>query len=127
MFSYKLACWITNTDNQMDGCSSYGMVPVRKDMLGDISLMFGGGWITNVFNTAFAQLVENRYTTTPLTPKYGEVGKNYIEAWYDICVGQSCVTNGRLSREMVKNILETKYVPIQKKILGSEYPITIDN
>lgn len=120
--SYELGRWITNTDNQVDECSNFGMVPVRKDILGDISLMFGGGWVTNVFNAAFAQLVENRYTTIPLTPKYGDVGKNYIEAWYDMCVGQGCVVGGKLSREEVKRILTQKYVPIQKEILGKEYP-----
>ncbi len=120
--SYDLARWITNTDNQIEGCSNYGMIPVRKDILGDISLMFGGGWITNIFNTAFSQLVENRYTTIPLTSKYGEVGKNYIEAWYDICVKKNCVKDGKVNRRKIFEILEEKYIPIQKDKLGDEYP-----
>lgn len=120
--SYQFARWITSTDNQVEECSNFGMVPVRKDILGDISLMFGGGWVTEIFNTAFAQLVENRYTTIPTTPKYGDVGKNYIEAWYDICVGQSCVIDGKLSRKAISKALNEKYVPLQREILGKEYP-----
>lgn len=122
VLSYKLARHITTNDNQVEGCSNFGMVPVRKDILGDISLMFGGGWVTSVFDVAFAQLVHNRYTTIPLTDHYDEVGKNYIELWYDICVGQSCVVDNIFSREEIANIVNAKYIPVQKQILGSEYP-----
>jgi hypothetical protein len=66
--------------------------------------------------------VENRYTTIPLTPKYADVGNNYIDAWYDICVGQKSVVNGKISRDLVQKILDEKYVPLEKTFLGSEYP-----
>ncbi|MFP4521471.1 MAG: ABC transporter substrate-binding protein [Fibrobacterota bacterium] len=108
---YKLAEYITNTDNQIAGCSNFGMVPVRRDILGDIGLMFGRGWVSDVFNTAFLQLKENRYNTIPRIEHYSRVSDIYIEAWYDICVNGNRGPGGRVSAPYIKNLIKSVYQP----------------
>ena len=117
--SLKLIEFITNTENQIEGCSSYGMVPVRKDILGELSLMFGGGWITQVFHVASLQLVENKYTVVPQIEEYWSMGENYIDAYYDICING---LPGRITKENIQRRLQERYIPRQKKLLGKKYP-----
>ncbi len=120
--SFELAHYITNTENQIEGCSGFGMVPVRQDILSELGLMFGGGWISEVFHVASQQLVENRFTVIPLVDEYDEIGENYIAAFYDICIKGSGLTDGKIDKAKIQKILETKYIPIQKSILKNKFP-----
>jgi len=120
--SYKLAHHITNTENQIEGCSNFGMVPVRQDMLSELGLMFGGGWISDVFHVASQQLVENRFTVIPLVDEYPEVGKNYRDAFYDISIKGNTGENNKIDFDYISNLLKTKYVPMQKEVLKGNYP-----
>ena len=109
--AYELAHWITNTQNQIEGCSGFGMVPVRQDILSELSLMFGGGWITDIFYTASRQLVENKYTVIPKVNYFSEVGDLYIDAYYDIAVSGNV---SPLTFNEIKRILKTQWSPKQK-------------
>ncbi len=120
--SIKLARYITSQEKQLESCSNFGMVPVRQDILSDLSLMFGQGWISKVFQTSFTQLVENKYTTIPLIQEYDQIGKNYIEAWYDICVNKNFGKDGNVSRQHINQVLNAKYVKTAKAILKNNYP-----
>ncbi len=99
--AFELALHITNTANQIEECSSFGMIPVRQDMLGELGLMFGGGWMSRVFRVASQQMVENRFTTPPLVKDYGDIGENYLKA-YDKLVLQSTVVPTR--EEILKEL-----------------------
>ncbi|MBF0432846.1 MAG: extracellular solute-binding protein [Fibrobacteria bacterium] len=120
--SFELAHYITNTENQIEGCSGFGMVPVRQDMLSELGLMFGGGWISEVFHVASQQLVENKFTVIPLVDEYSDIGKNYIDAFYDICIGGNTGPDGIIDYNHIQKVLSDKYIPKQKNILQKKYP-----
>ena len=63
--SYRLARYITSTKSQLKDCSRFGMIPVRKDILSDMSMLFGEGWITEIYETSFKQLMNNGSAVLP--------------------------------------------------------------
>ncbi len=117
--AYELARHITNHDNQAHECSKFGMVPVRKDIMNRIGETFEMGWVGEIFRVSISQLEKNDLTTIPLAREYSETSKNYIEAWYEMCVNQFSVNNPSIvSRDNIVEKLNGKYVPLQRKILG---------
>jgi hypothetical protein len=116
--SYQLARYISNTKNQINDCSRFGMIPVRKDILGDISMLFGGGWITEIYQTSFKQLMNNGSTILPVNVHTDKIGNLYLDAWYDIVVNKNWSDNGRFPQwEHVQRVLETKYAPQAARVL----------
>jgi hypothetical protein len=95
------------------------MVPVRQDLLGELGLMFGGGWTSEVFQAASQQLVENRYTVHPLIEEYDGVARNYAEAFREICLSGS---SQKTRLEDIRKALDERFVPRQRRILGDKYP-----
>ncbi|MBD3391823.1 MAG: extracellular solute-binding protein [Chitinivibrionales bacterium] len=89
LVSYKVARHITSTENQVQGCSRFGMIPVRKDILSDMSMLFGGGWITEVYDVSFKQLMANKKTVLPSHPKFDKIRDVYLDAWFDIVVNRN--------------------------------------
>jgi len=87
--SFELATHITGTTNQIQECTRFGMIPVQKDILGDMSMMFGGGWITQIYETSFRQLMHNRHTVIPGNKFFNDIAALYLDAWYDIVVNKN--------------------------------------
>ena len=117
--SYQMARYITSTKSQVQDCSRFGMIPVRKDILGDMSMMFGGGWITSIYETSFRQLMINKYVSVPGDAHFDEVSAVYLDAWNDIVVHRNWSDNGDVPRwDRVKKILTEKYVPRVAAILA---------
>ncbi|MDQ3000808.1 MAG: extracellular solute-binding protein [Fibrobacterota bacterium] len=117
--SFQLAHYLSNTQNQIVESSAFGMIPVRQDLLGELGLMFGGGWTSDVFQTASHQLVENRFTVAPLVEEFTDMGLNYLNAYRDICLPGA----GQKTRfEDIQKALEERYIPRQRQILGAKYP-----
>jgi hypothetical protein len=120
--SYQLARYITGTKNQINDCSRFGMIPVRKDILGDMSLLFGGGWVTEVYETSFRQLMNNGSTILPVTINTDRIGNLYLDAWYDIVVNKNWSDRGAFPQwDYVRRVLESKYAPQAAKILGTDH------
>lgn len=121
--AYKLARFITNHDNQAVECSKFGMVPVRKDIINRLSETFEMGWVGEIFKVSVAQLDYNGLTTVPLDKEYGDVGKNFIEAWYELCVNKfSKPSADKPGVEAMKAVLTEKYLPLEKSILKEKFP-----
>jgi len=80
VLSYKLARFVTNTSSQIKDCSRFGMIPVRKDILSDMRVMFGGGWITEVYETSFKQLMINKNTILPQSKYIDKISNIYLDA-----------------------------------------------
>jgi len=119
--SYKLARYITSTKSQINDCSRFGMIPVRKDILGDMPLLFGGGWITEIYETSFRQLMNNGSITLPANANIDRIGNLYLDAWYDVVVNKNWSANKKFPQwEYVRQILETHYAPRAAKILKNE-------
>ncbi|MDD5673498.1 MAG: extracellular solute-binding protein [Chitinivibrionales bacterium] len=118
--SYELAMAITNTQNQIQESSRFGMIPVRKDILGDMSMLYGGGWITRIYEASLQQLIFNKYTTIPGNAHFDRIGGLYLDAWYDIVVDRNW--SGKSldfpNRAFIQKLLEEKYAPQAQKILS---------
>lgn len=117
--AYRLAHYLSNTRNQILESSTFGMIPVRQDLLGELGLMFGGGWTSEVFQTASRQLVENRFTVVPLVEEFTELGANYLAAYREICMPGALQ---KTRHEDIRKSLEDRYIPRQRRILGAKYP-----
>jgi hypothetical protein len=118
--SYRLARYITGTKAQINDCSRFGMIPVRKDILGDMSIIFGGGWVTDVYETSFRQLMNNGSTTLPTNPVTEKIAGLYLDAWYDIIVGRNWSPDGKTPQwDYIQHVLETRYAPQAAKLLGN--------
>jgi len=121
--AYQLARFITNHDNQAVECTKFGMIPVRKDIINRLSETFELGWVGDIFKVSVGQLDYNNMATVPLVKEYGDIGKNYIEAWYEICVDKfSKPTGAKVDEAAIRNVLTTKYVPLEQQILKDKFP-----
>jgi ABC-type glycerol-3-phosphate transport system substrate-binding protein len=120
--SAALAQWITNYENHLAECKVFGMMPIRKDILADVQKVFPKDWMADVFATSIKQLQLNGDTTGPLLREYADVGKIYLDAWYDIVVGKHYGTSGKVDRGYIRKRLNDIYVPEMKDVLGEKYP-----
>jgi ABC-type glycerol-3-phosphate transport system substrate-binding protein len=120
--SYELASFITSTSQQIQECSRFGMVPVRKDVLSDMNMLFGGGWISRIYETSFKQLMQNGLTTLPMNPKLGRIGEVYLDAWYDIVADKNWSADKLFpQRDHIRETLARKYaVQAQRILSGAE-------
>ncbi|MCU0608213.1 MAG: extracellular solute-binding protein [Chitinispirillaceae bacterium] len=110
--AFKLASHITSTGSQIQECTRFGMIPVRKDVLSDMTMMFGGTWITEVYNVSFQQLMENGYTTLPGDHRLGNIGLVYLDAWYEMVAGKNwSADKTKPDRAYLAQRLATEYAP----------------
>ena len=86
--SYDLARYITNAENHAKEASTFGMMPVRKDIMANLGDSFDQAWIQDVFNNAVNQLGQN-VTKLPVDARWPEIGQLYNDAWYDIVVNNN--------------------------------------
>ena len=119
--SYRFVLHITSAASQIQECTRFGMVPVRKDVLGDISMLFGGSWIARVYEVSFLQLMRNGATTLPAHPRIGTIGNLYIDIWYDIVAGKNWSSDKILpDRAFIRNRIATVYRPNAVTILAGK-------
>ncbi len=115
--SYQLARHITSMENQVQGCSRFGMIPVRKDVLSDMQMLFGGQWISEIYNVSFKQLMHNKFTIVPSHPLFSEISNVYLDAWFDIVVRQNWSKDMVVpNRDYLKQYITDIYVPRIKMI-----------
>ena len=115
--SYKLARHITSMENQVQACSRFGMIPVRKDVLSDMKMLFGGEWVSSIYDVSFQQLMQNKFTIVPGHPRFDEIGNIYLDAWFDIVVDKNwSADKSTPDRNYIKKLIADKYVPLVNKI-----------
>jgi ABC-type glycerol-3-phosphate transport system substrate-binding protein len=124
--AYDFIRYITNKENQAKECSRFGMIPVRKDILNNLPEVFDAGWVGEIFKISIeqikAQVSDSIIVTVPLVKQYSEIGQNYIDAWYKLCVEYDQEKEGVITSVLMKKKLETDFVTKEKEILGSDYP-----
>lgn len=120
--SAALAQWITSYDNHLSECRIFGMMPIRRDITSDLRGVFPEQWKASVFDTSVKQISLNGDVTVPLLPEYSDVGKIYLDAWYDIVVGENYGPEGSVDRGHIRSVLRERYVPRIRAILGNRYP-----
>ena len=124
--AYDFARFITNKENQAKECSRFGMIPVRKDLLNNLPQVFDEGWVGEIFKVSAeqikTQLREEKLITVPLVKQYAQVGQNYVEAWYKLCVEYNDEKDGLMNFSTMKMRLGSDFLGKQQEILGEDYP-----
>jgi ABC-type glycerol-3-phosphate transport system substrate-binding protein len=110
--SYKLARFITSQENQIEECSRFGMYPVRNDVIDNLEQTFDAPWKQEIFKVSRLQF-ESGTEATPQLTQWSQIGKNYLDAWYEIAVDKKL-----LKRQEVAKILN-KYAQLNQTILSS--------
>lgn len=124
--AYEFARYITSKDVQAKECSKFGMLPVRKDILNNLPQVFDEGWVGEIFKVSAeqirTQLDEDKLVTVPLTKEYAQIGQNYVEAWYSLCVEYDEGKDGPMNLGTMKMRLGSDFLEKQQEILGDAYP-----
>ncbi|NIN01513.1 MAG: extracellular solute-binding protein [candidate division Zixibacteria bacterium] len=110
--SYKLARFITSRQFQIEECSRFGMFPVRNDVLDDLVQAFDEEWKRQIFEATRLQF-ERGTKELPGLSQWPRIGKNYLDAWYDISVKRNEIKRDEISGSL-KN-----YAKINQAILSS--------
>ncbi|NLE01040.1 MAG: hypothetical protein GX640_14325 [Fibrobacter sp.] len=104
--SFKLAMHLSGTASQIEECTRFGMIPVRKDILGDISMLFGGGWISDIYDVSLRQLILNGSTRIPQVSGFKQITSTYLDLWYDIIVERNFSADKSVpDREYIKQLI----------------------
>ena len=105
--SYELARWITNYENHLAECQTFGMMPIRKDVLGKLEA-FPYPWMSEIFEIGYNQLSIPGTETAPLIPEWSLISANYRNAWYHIILKENYQEEGKteISRAYIIEMLE---------------------
>lgn len=60
--------------------------------------------------------------TVPLVKQYAQIGQNYVEAWYKLCVEYNEEKDGLMNFSTMKMRLGSDFLEKQQEILGEDYP-----
>jgi len=118
--AWKLARYITNYQNHLAECQTFGMFPVRKDIVTAVKKVFPIAWMSEVFEISAKQVRLNAGFTAPLIVEWTDVGKVYLDAWYDLIVDkgyESIVRPGKVDRDKIISTLKLNYAPKVTEIL----------
>lgn len=108
--SFKFLSYITGVSAQIQEGTRFGMIPVRKNVLEDIQMLFGGMWISDIYNVSLKQLMHNGNVTIGSDAAFEKISSLYLEAWNDIVVNRNWSSDKMIpSREYISKLLDTKY------------------
>jgi len=72
---------ISSYNNQLAECDNFGLVPIRRDILGKANLVFTEPWKTNVFRISMKQVQINGPRVLPYSSDFPKTEKEYIRIW----------------------------------------------
>ncbi len=123
--AYELSLFIANQTNNAKESAQFGMIPVRKDLLDNLSNVFEEGWVGQIYKVSVdqisTQLADSVITIVPIDKEYPKLSDNIIDSWYDIGVG-TVKNNVPVGKVEVVKLLDSKYRVKAKEILGDRYP-----
>ena len=111
--SYRLAKFLSDTAVQVGECSRFGMIPVRKEVVNAMSVVFKDAWAKDVLGTALGQIVLNGSLAQTSNSNSDKISSLYIELWYDVVGGYNWAESvGSVpDRSYIKKLIESKYAP----------------
>ncbi len=127
LLAYKLFLFITSKNKQLEECRRFGMIPVRRDILKDKSILYEYGWTSTMFRKSYKQIQHNGNNFVSSHDRFSEIVALYLDAWYDIVVGKNWApakeeeespTTEAPSRDHIENILWKNYSTKAVKIIG---------
>ncbi len=110
--SYKLARFITSQENQIEECSRFGMYPVRKDVIDNLEQAFDASWKQEIFRVSRLQF-DSGTQAAPQLSQWPRIGKNYLDAWYEIAVDKRLLRRSEIAKSLIK------YAQLNQTILSS--------
>ncbi len=123
--AYELAKSITSQISNAKESSQFGMIPVRKDLLENLSNVFDEGWVGEIYKTSIEQislqLADSVITLVPLDKEYPKISDNYIDAWYDLAVDVA-KDDEKVDKSVIQSSLNKVYSAKARVILGDRYP-----
>ena len=116
--SFKLFEHITSRENQLRECPTFGMIPVRSDVLKNDLLLVKSGWISDVFRTSYMQVKINNNFVVPAQGEFDAVSTLYLDAWKAIVCGGKWGEKRKNfpDRDFIGNYLGERYVSRANKI-----------
>lgn len=114
--SWRLARFITSYANHLEESRTFGMMPVRKDILKDLNQAFTEEWMRQLFKVSYRQLALNRPESLFVLPNYGDFGKNYLDAWYYIVVDGNYGQKGKVEMDFIKSQIRQRFLRRQEQI-----------
>ncbi len=76
---------LSSTHSLVFEASHFGLIPARREVLSELSLIFGGGWAGEIFNASAQQLIENGQARPPQLESFSEIARLWYQAGQDIC------------------------------------------
>ncbi len=118
LLSYRLAGFITDTSSQLNECTHYGMIPVRKEVLSNMAGLVKEPWMKDAFEVAFRQLVHNGTASMRDYPNSEKIRNLYIDLWYTVIGKGNWADRGERypDRSFIKKIIESQYAPRVSKL-----------
>ncbi len=114
--SYKLARFITGKEHQVQGCSRFGMIPVRKDVRNEMDSLFEAKWMKEIYDISYEQMVYNKSTVVPQHSRFHEISKIYLDAWSYIIVNRNWSEDRNMpNRTYIQKVIEIKYIPLLRR------------
>ena len=89
---------ITAYENQVGETQRFGMIPVKKQILGKSKIQFKESWKNNVFKTSFKQIKLNKNTSLPYSKDFNSLAKKYVAIWKEVVTKSSgkALTEGEI-------------------------------
>jgi len=76
--------FITNHKNQINEIKNFGMISVRKDILGKSNIGFKEQWKNDVFNISLKQIRLNKKQRLPYSSTLDQLEKSYYKIWIEV-------------------------------------------
>jgi hypothetical protein len=116
--SFAIASHVTSTTSQIQECTRFGMIPVRKEVLSDMVMLFGGGWVSEIYNVSFRQMMHNGHLSIPSNAQFGKISNGYLDMWYDIVVNRNWPSGSLIpSRTYISDRIGEMLVSIASPVL----------
>ena len=87
--TYRFYEFITSRSVQLEECTRFGMIPVRKDILKNKYIITESGWISKIFRVSYKQIQMNDKNMLPSHININRIADIYLNALFDIVVNKN--------------------------------------
>ncbi|MGD9201108.1 MAG: ABC transporter substrate-binding protein, partial [Chitinispirillia bacterium] len=87
--TYRFYGFITSRSVQLEECSRFGMIPVRRDILKNKYIISDNGWISKIFRVSYKQIQINDKNMLPSHINMNRIADIYLNALFDIVVNRN--------------------------------------
>ncbi len=108
--AFRLFAHITGRQNQIEECTRFGMIPVRRDLVKDNAILEGQGWMPRVFRLSYAQIQHNDDNVIISHPQFCNIADAYLDAWDAFVVLGNWSDDGTTpNRDYIAKMLRKEY------------------